>query len=267
DTGGWIWHSVDGRTWTRRHGFDSGRGIELSSYRGRLFLGGTDDTRGIGLLWGLPGRPTPTAGETTASRSGLPEGLPHLDHQTDWTAAGAELDRKLADPAMYQDHGRRLRDALFGLMAKKPPAGFLTKRLHAEMPEQPLSLIGGAVQVPSVLMGRALLLWGISRLGEAELAAGDRIPLVFLKESWNRPSNRAEKYFDTLPFALWAIASTGQDDKATINTLIERLDQPDDPLWLRGDVVGALSALTRERFGYDVAAWQRWWTSASTVWP
>jgi hypothetical protein len=33
-------------------------------------------------------------------------------------------------------------------------------------------------------------------------------------------------------------------------------------LWLRGDVVGALSAATGQRYGYDVDAWRRWWREA-----
>jgi hypothetical protein len=59
----------------------------------------------------------------------------------------------------------------------------------------------------------------------------------------------------------------GQDDAQTMSALIDRLDRVDDPLWLTGDVVGALTALTGQRFGYDRAAWRAWWTEAQDTWP
>ncbi len=61
---------------------------------------------------------------------------------------------------------------------------------------------------------------------------------------------------------MWTVAITGQRDRATIDALIARLEQGDEPLWLRGDAIGALSAVTGQRFGYDVAAWQGWWAHA-----
>jgi len=43
--------------------------------------------------------------------------------------------------------------------------------------------------------------------------------------------------------------------------LIKRLDRTGDPLWLRGDIIGALSAATGKRFGHDLEAWRSWWSS------
>jgi hypothetical protein len=63
------------------------------------------------------------------------------------------------------------------------------------------------------------------------------------------------------------LAEKSQTAAATIAALIERLDRASDPLWLRGDAIGALSALTGERFGYDAAAWRRWWRDAGPSWP
>ena len=60
--------------------------------------------------------------------------------------------------------------------------------------------------------------------------------------------------------AIWAAARLGQDGRPTLEALMDRLARADDPLWLRGDVVGALTALTGQRFGNDVAAWQAWWS-------
>ncbi|MGF1514430.1 MAG: hypothetical protein ACFB5Z_12155 [Elainellaceae cyanobacterium] len=55
------------------------------------------------------------------------------------------------------------------------------------------------------------------------------------------------------------MAQIGQSDRETISALIQRMTEAEDPLWITGDVVGALSALTGKSFGYDRAAWQVWW--------
>jgi hypothetical protein len=79
--------------------------------------------------------------------------------------------------------------------------------------------------------------------------------------------NAAEKYFATAPAAIRTAGEIGQDDTATLGALIARLDRHDDPLWLTGDVVGALTALTGQRFAYDRAAWRNWWDGARAGWP
>ena len=84
------------------------------------------------------------------------------------------------------------------------------------------------------------------------------VPPELIEAPWRAPVNRSEKYFESAPAALWAAAEIGQADEATIAALIDRLDRPDDPDWLRGDVIGALTALTGERFGYDIAKWRSW---------
>jgi hypothetical protein len=40
---------------------------------------------------------------------------------------------------------------------------------------------------------------------------------------------------------------------------MERLESGSDPDWLTGDVIGALSALSGQSFGWDVEAWKAWW--------
>ena len=43
------------------------------------------------------------------------------------------------------------------------------------------------------------------------------------------------------------------------DTLIDRLRRGEDPDWLIGDVIGALSALTGEPLGWHPARWVAWW--------
>ena len=56
-----------------------------------------------------------------------------------------------------------------------------------------------------------------------------------------------------------AAARLGQAGQETIAALMSRLDRDQEPLWLKGDAVGALTALTGKRFGYDFDRWRRWW--------
>jgi hypothetical protein len=124
-----------------------------------------------------------------------------------------------------------------------------------------LSLIGGNVRMPAESLGRWILLWGMAVGGRG------RVPPELIREPWRAKSNRSQKYFATPPMAVWAAAAIGQRDRATIAALIERLGRPDEPPWLRGDVIGALAALTDRRFAYDLDAWRAWWRAAAPSWP
>jgi hypothetical protein len=134
-------------------------------------------------------------------------------------------------------------------------------RLAAPMPRDELSLVGGNATASARTLGRWIVLWGMS------LAGRGRVPLELLRQPWTTPPNPAEKYFAAPPGAIWTAAMIGQDDAQTISVLIDRLNREDDPLWLTGDVAGALTALTGQRFAYDRAAWRAWWAEARRAWP
>jgi hypothetical protein len=137
-----------------------------------------------------------------------------------------------------------------------PPAGFFSERLTGPFPAEELSLIGGNVRIPAAKMARWILLWGMSLTGRGQ------VPLALLEEPWTVPENPSEKYFEAPPAAMWTAALVGQDDPVTVEALIGRLERKGDPLWLRGGALGALVALTGQRFGYDAVAWRRWWQQA-----
>ncbi len=67
--------------------------------------------------------------------------------------------------------------------------------------------------------------------------------------------------------ALFAVTWVGQNDQATLASLINRLDRQSDPMWLRGDILGALGAVSGQRFGYDIKAWRQWWAETKGYWP
>lgn len=71
-------------------------------------------------------------------------------------------------------------------------------------------------------------------------------------------AERGKKYFECAPASAWAAAELGQKDDETLSALIARLDRAGDPDLLKGDIIGALTVQTGQRFAYDLSAWQRW---------
>ena len=84
------------------------------------------------------------------------------------------------------------------------------------------------------------------------------MPEVLIAAPFSARPNRAEKYWEIAPAAAFTAALLGQNDAGTLKALVERLGREGEPDWLVGDTVGALSALSGRRFGYDLAAWRRW---------
>ncbi len=198
ETGGRVWQSGDGRNWTARYGYKDGTAFELLIYQERVFVAGTDRERGVGMLWGSSGpakkRPKPPPRRTENRLENRLSSVADMN----WPAAGNELERLLGMEEAYRDRATSLRQHVLNLLAKDPPAGFFAERLSAAMPDAPMSLIGGAVRIPSALMGRALLLFAMAVQGESARTQGASIPSTLLQAPWTRAANQAEKYFDTL---------------------------------------------------------------------
>lgn len=259
DRGGTLWHSTDGTDWRAIGALPHGKPEEIAvTADGVYVVGAGDDGRGI--LWG-PGRPAPS--EADQPRTELPRAeLPRAAASTvDLDALGRRLDRALRAPESYAGHGAILRDLVHAAARAGAPAAFFNERLTRPMARHELSLIGGKVRVPADRLGRWILLWGMAVGGRG------RVPLELILEPWRAEANGSQKYFAAPPMAVWAAAAVGQRDRATVAALIERLARPEDPPWLRGDVIGALAALTGQRFAYDIAAWRAWWHAAAPSWP
>ncbi|HEV8642777.1 MAG TPA: hypothetical protein VGV13_16940 [Methylomirabilota bacterium] len=252
---GTLWRSPDGVTWRAAQRFPSAEPLALAVYAGRVYVG----TRGPGergTLWG-PRPPAPVDPPVP------PRPLPPLPHRLAPAVddALAVLDRVLKDPTSYEGSAARLRAAVAPLalngLAEVGPT--LVQRLGGPFPDAQVRLFGGALTAPAAKVARWYLLWAIA------LGGRERIPPALLAEPWTARPNRAEKYVEAAPGAAWAVAQLGQADEETLAALVARLDVADQPLWLVGDFVGALTALTGQRFGYDVAAWQRWWSGRQSA--
>jgi len=251
-SGGELWLTTDGTSWERQATLAGGRPHELVAWQDAVFVGGLGRD-GRGVLWGPSAwRPLPDGVPGDLAMPAPPDGKAN-----DWDAAGAALDQALADPDSYDERGRVLRDLVWELALLQPPAGFFAARLSSRFPDRALPLIDDQTVIPAAKLARWILLWGMA------VAGGGEVPKALLEEPWRAPANSSHKYFEAAPAAMWAAGVIGQDDPGTIETLLARLERPDDPLWLKGDAVGALSALTGQRFAYDAAAWRAWWRSAA----
>ena len=167
-------------------------------------------------------------------------------------AALSKLDSVLADQEVY----RQLRFTMRPLALDRSPATShaLIARLSGPFAAGTARMFGRR-QIATERMARWYLLWAISHNGHG------RVPVEYLTIPWTAKPNRAEKYIRLPLAASWAVARLRQRDPKTLAALIERLGRAGDPKWFKGDIVGALTDLTGKKFGYDFAAWRRWWRS------
>ncbi len=248
--GGALWRSADGLAWSRVQVFADAQPADLAVFGGRVYMGAIGPGS-RGSLWG----PAPPAAADEAEPPGRLPRTPSPIAPGAVPAAIDRLDRLLADAAKYPDHGREILAQLH-LLARtgdRRVGDYLSRRLEGPFPGGDLAMFGGSASVPAASMGRWYLMWAMAMVGHG------RVPAEYLAAPLTQPRNGAEKYLEPAPAAAWAVARLGQNDAATLAALIRRLGRAEDPQWLEGDIVGALTALSGERFGYDHEAWRRWW--------
>lgn len=236
-----LWKSATGDAWQRVQdlpGFDP---VDIVAFGEAIFVGGTGHD-GRGVLWG-PRIVDVTAATASKALSRVPP------TNIDWSAAAREVDRLLRDSSSYLGG---LRNALYPLTEGAAPTDWWAARLQGNFAHESVPMFGGR-ELPARHLGAWVLLWAMG------LARQGPVDANWLAGSWTRAANRSEKYFDPQLMALFAIRWNGQNDRDTIDALLRRIRRTDDPLWLRGDAIGTLTAVTGQRFGYDVATWLSWW--------
>lgn len=249
---GSLWELKAAGTWMRRARFQGGLPGAMTLYQGHIYVAGRGDD-GRGILWGPPvWQPVPEP----APEGPLPRLIPQKDDATDWAVEFARVAATIADPETYRNHGRGLRDALRGVAMHKPPAGFWTGLLALPMPKGTVATFGGRGNAVRADMARWYLLWSLGLAGEKA------VPANILSTPWTRAANSPEKWFDPLLIGLWAAGNSDQDDPQTVAALVARLARKDDPLWLQGQVIATLTAVSGCHFGYDTDAWLAWWQGA-----
>lgn len=249
DDRGTLWRSADGLNWTRAQEFRGAEPLDVLVYGGKVYVG-TIGPNGRGTLWGPPApspiEPRAVAPQLTAKPRPLTSGQIRVELDN--------LDRVLANESTYMGQRSRLFGVLLplGLSRMSESGAALVQRLQRPFPDVNAALFGGQLTVSAAKMARWYLLWAIALNGHG------RISPTFLSEPWTERPNRSEKYLHPGPAAAWAVAQIGQADDETVAALIASFDRSDYPAWFKGDLVGALTALTGERFGYDALSWQSW---------
>lgn len=256
NNGGQLWSSADGSVYTPGDRFYGGVSHSAVAVAPSAIYVAGEGSDGRSILWG----PQTSALTKVASPPPLPQQIADPDPDFDASVERDRLARILGDVASYQSHGRPLRGALQAALEKAPGPGFFTSLLAVPAPQQEIEIFGGRSTVSAPEMAKWHILAAMARNGEKS------VPTVYLGEAWSRPSNRPQKWFDPLLISIYAIQVTGQDDRATVNALMDRLDQPTDPDWLTSQVTGTLTAITGKPFAYDSAAWKAWWSSAKNSW-
>jgi hypothetical protein len=251
DGKGALWQSQDGLQWTKAQDFPEAAPVALAVYEKTLYVGSIGPG-GRGTLWG-PRPPAPVRPLAHSLR-----GLPPAAHRNEPIDRDLAALDDLSAPATLSDHEwlyQKVMPPIWALArADKANLGVaLSARLEGPFPERSLTFYGGKVKVSTSKLARWFLLWALAQQG------GGRVPPDLLAEPWDAPVNQPEKYFHPAPAAAWAMAQLGQGDTDSMAALVARLNRPGDPDWLAGDMVGALTALTGQRFGHDYGAWRSWW--------
>lgn len=247
---GILWRSADGMAWHREQRFKDATPLDVHIYSGKVYVGTTGPAE-HGTLWG-PSKPS-----NRETRSAVPPHIPapppravdKLQQQLD------ALDRLLGDESNYANHRARLLATLEPLaLSRMSKAGTaLAARLDRPLPSSTITMFGRQLTVAKARMARWYLLRAIALNGHG------RISSDLLLEPWTQQPNRPQKYLYLPSAAAWTTAELGQADDETIGTLIAALGSTEHPLWVKGDYIGALTALSGQRFGYDDAAWRAWW--------
>lgn len=247
--GGALLRNNGGREWSAIHEFGDAVPVDVTVYRNNIYVG----TQGPGDRGGLWRVPRASAKPGHQPPTPLPQRVRRPLSGTERTAMLRELDEVLKGAADFGAYRARLDAVLTRLAAAGDPetGAALSRRLARERESGTLSVFGGAYDVELATANDWYLLRAIALNGHG------RIPLRLLTAPWHETRNDAEKYFHPAPAAAWAAARIVQNDDGTIEALVDRLRR-DEPAWLQGDWIGALTALTGERFGHDPPAWRRW---------
>lgn len=260
DQGGYLWHSADGQDWTAVQQFNEILPVDVSIIDDHVYVGGRN-SEGQGVLLGQATQAADTlTANDTIKQQNTPQ--PLNDVAVSLSDTAIETSLQALDEVLTQDMTFTQGDTqdtlsttlkALALSQSATVGQSLSARLQGPFPEVAAGLFEGNVEEPAADVIQWYLLWAIGLNGHGE------IPSELLTTPWTTPANDREKYWQPLPAAIWTVEQLGQNDPKTLTALMDRLTQKDDPRWLVGDVVGALSTLTGQQFGYDIDAWQAWW--------
>ncbi len=236
--GGLLWRSADGHTWRQVQSFPD-LPVSITVAGGQVFVG-THHEKHRGALWG-PATPHPLPPAAPAKLPARPGRRLSPDALTKAVQA---LDDALFNvrPDAYR---QRLLNALFPLALSHDPAAgaALSDRLKGPLPDTPVTRMISKTQIPAARVARWYLLFAVALNGHGH------IPPALLTAPWSAAPNRAEKYYEPIPAAAWAVSELGQSDRGTRAALQYALGNQ-VPDWARGDVLLALHRVHNVPFRY-----------------
>ncbi len=240
--------SFDG-AWEEHLSLKGGTPLSIVIIYGNIYVAGSSKDKKA-IIWGT--RNTPNIAKIAPAK--LKQQYPNASEALDWDMLGNEIDAILSAEETYQ--GRRnnaLSILLIQAVRNGAPDGFFTQRLKADIPDIHVRTFGGDNQTKASDIAIATLINAMAKSGHKN------VPVQLLKQPWTAKPNSYEKYLELPLVALKAINDMGQNDAATVKALIDRLSYKDDPKWFTSQVIGTLTAVTGQHFGYDSKAWRRYY--------
>ncbi len=245
---GRLWSSAGGEKWIRHGDLKNGRPVSIQAISKGIYVAGAGDD-GRAIVWGPRGHIIATGAQPVDFNSQRPI----KPTNQNWQQVGQKIDKLLSDPSTYGSSGNgQLRALVSQAASQGAPSGFFANRLNTKIPSVTVSAFGGNMELKAQDIAHSIL------LSAMETAGYPNVPINHLLDPWDSAPNSYEKYFELELSALRAVAGSGQNDSATIDALLARLDFSGDPPWLKSQVIGTLTAVSGEHFGYDIAAWRKW---------
>lgn len=228
--------------------------IALSGFEGYLYIGTYSQSGG--RLWTFP-----LDKDTTRVSQALPVLSAPLKksqkveyNKKTVEALTAELTGLITDPASTDNYAGIIRNKLARHPQLLQPefGAAITNLLSLPLDQSSVKMF---TQVP--VTRENLIRWYM--LTSMAINGYGRVDPLWINRPYNGADHSSGKMFDP---AIAAIVTAGwlkQGDRQTLAALMARLNRKDDPSWVTADVIGALTAITNERFAYDTDGWNRWW--------
>ncbi len=225
--------------------------ISLTSLNGVVAIGTYSNSGGALLLYGQA--------QAQQAKTRSVQSLQNISTAEDLDSALVEsitqdLKSIISDPDNTANYARVLRRSLGRHPhLKKPEFGVaVTQLLSQPISGEPTTMFTG-----QTISRQDLIRWFL--VTTLAINGNGRI-----EPSWINPDHQLQvpdsgKVFDPSVASIVATGWLAQNDKATLGELITRLNNMSDPLWVKADVIGALTAITGQRFAYDLNAWNSWW--------
>ncbi len=250
-----LWQSNSAGGWDAVQNFAGERPLSLYVIGDDIYVG-TYVRGGQGSLWG-PGQPQfASPGPEARALQAAP--VAELSDEIVQASAGA-LESAITPNPDYMAYRYDIISVMLPLALTRNPAygNFLSDFMLEEFTNETIATFTG-----SEYKFRQIIRW--FSLHMMAVNGHGTIPVEWLSGGWRNENVPSEKYFYIYLAAVRAVGWIGQDDNATIAALISRLTQTNEPAWLKADSIASLTALTGQRFAYDIDKWAAWWTEAGS---